>query len=209
MPNEFVETQYVTTIRNKQGKVVETVVSKTLPFRSRSATAERRKKQEVIDMLQERVDKYEIGWAFANHIATLVKNYKKNPRAKRTRTRHFIAQNDSQMRFKQTAATDLNKLRLLRDIIQDPSRFCIVEEHVAKLKEDLNTGITLYVGNWPREALDNKYLRDVIPTNKLLMKRWYENWRMKYSNSASGAQTSLEDKCKFFLEKVKEAGYGN
>lgn len=137
MPNRFVETQYVTTKYDKNGYAIDTVVSKTLPFSSASVTAERRKKQEAIDKLQQLVDNLEISVTNANEIALIIKDYKQKKKLTHTRSKYkwVIAHHGTESKFKKSYKTDCANLSLLHEIVKDPKAWCIADNNLDKIKK--------------------------------------------------------------------------
>lgn len=194
----FTEVTKVTKTYNKQGKLVESVVSKQVV--STSSNRARRTKAEALDRLKTKIDKLEISPAFGNMLAKIVKNVKDNPRQKVRKPRQYIETSGAELRFKSSIQTDLNALRLIRDMIVAPDEWGLDEERVKKLYKILNNNCYIFMVQHPWEALMNKYIRETALRWQRSKQVWYERLTGEYPCPLS--KKELEE---FLQTKIKEA----
>lgn len=158
-----------------RGNLIERVVVKEVSVPKGSVE---HKRQHIIDIITKKVASYEIAPSFGNLVVKLIKNPKIPKRWKKVKEKRYIQYGNAEFKFKRSAQTDLNQLKLLQDIIKDFDAVGVDDERQkSDLCEEFKRRALSYYWSWPKEVLSNPTLRKPIETNEQALRRWYSEYR--------------------------------
>lgn len=178
MALKFTEVTRVSKKYSKKGVCIETCVTKDVT--DTSANRLRRRKAEAIAKIQKKVDDLEIPPWFANSLVKMIKNVKPRKNQKVVKERQYIEVARAERLFKHSLATDINKISLLIEMYNNPSEWCIEEEHKKALKEKMIDACYRFALENPKIALLYDGIVKLGLRSQLNKRIWYERYMQKY-----------------------------
>lgn len=194
----FREVTSVTTTYDRRGNMKERVVSAILPVTSR--TSERAKKQQVLDMLSQKVSNLEIGpWA-ANAIAKIIKAEKR----KYKKPKRYIEFGRAEALFKKSRRTDTNYISLLIEMIDKPSDYCLDDEALEKIKKMYKENVWDFGLSYPKTGLRLPLFRQFVEISERNMRTWFTRYIIKAKLNGITQDAPIDDIKKLYHKLLEE-----
>lgn len=194
----FREVTSVTSTYDRHGNMKERIVSAILPVTSR--TGERAKKQQVLDMLSQKVSNLEIGPWSANAIAKIVKAEKR----KYKKPKRYIEFGRAEALFKTSKKTDINCLVLLEDMINKPSDYCLGDEALEKIKKMYKEKVWSFGLSYPKTGLRLPLFRRFIGISERNMRAWFTSYIIKAKLNGITQDAPIDDVKKLYHKLLEE-----